>query len=993
MQALDVAVVQTGAKLDSSWKGCPLKMQSEQRLRDELAGVLRDAGLDPVDDPDILDMDFEEQLGLGSIELADLLIRVGDAYSVELPSDAMGRFRRPRDVLEAVETALGGAAAGGRQPAIARLPQAPARDDSTSSIEITSIDQLMPGVSTLLELIRTRAETTGHHPHLKFLTPDGEVSDLTYADLWERGRRAAAGLVNLGLVHGERVAIVTATGPDFFVAFVGALCAGGVPVPIYPPVRLDDLDGYVERHGRILRSAGAAIVISDPMFKAAGDLLCTVTPSLRASVTPADLGDATTGLFCVETPPELAFIQYTSGSTGDPKGVALTHANLLANTRAISEATMAGGLHPGDTGVSWMPLYHDFGLIGTWMGIALCTGATVVLMSPIDFLTKPASWLWAIDRFRAKAIASTPFGLDHVTGRVSDDHIAGLDLSSVELAVLGAEPVRATGLDDFCRRFEPYGFRRSALAPAYGLAETCVAVTISRGRPQGPRVDIVDADRLAVDRLAVPASPGSRTRSLVTAGTPIGDQQVQVVGATDENRHPVPDRHEGRVLIQGKSVMSGYFGRPDATAAIRFGDWLDTGDLGYLADGELFITGRIKDLIIKAGRNYHPQDIERAVGEVPGVRKGCVIAFGEDMPEHGEGIVVVAETATEAARHDEIKAAIRAAVVATTGTSADDVALIPRGGVLKTSSGKLRRQETRQAYRDGTLGKPAAGRLRLAMTMARLGVFRAQTFADRCRQSVVGAYIAGVAMIVVLLTVGSALVPRSRAATWRAARRRVGLMFALTGMPFRRTGVPLPEGQALYVSNHPTDMDPLLLMAAFDRPVSMTGKGRLFSGLFGVIAERLGVIALEPASLESSLASYERMQTLLTQGASIHIFPEGERRDTPGTYPFRLGAFKLAASAGVPIVPLALKGPRDVMRGRPYRPAALEVEVLPPVLLDCDPSDLVALAEGRAEIRRMIADAAGEPLVDMRGFRKPAVKDSVAARFTTWGGGRRARSK
>ncbi len=963
-------------------------MQSEQRLRDELAGVLRDAGLGQIDDPDVLDFDFEEQLGLGSIELADLLIRVGGAYGVDLPTDGIGRFRRPRDLLEAIEQALGVDAAAGGQPAIARLPKAPTRDESVSSIS-----QMLPAASTLLDLLAARAEKDGSFPHLKFLAADGQVTELTYGELWDRGRRAAAGMVNLGLVTGERVAILAATGPDFFVAFVGTLCAGGVPVPIYPPVRLDDLDGYIQRHSRILRSAGAAFIVSDPQFKAAAELLCAATPSLRESATVDSLTNGSAGFFCVESPPELALIQYTSGSTGDPKGVALTHANLLANTQAISEATIRAGLCPGDVGVSWMPLYHDFGLIGTWMGIALCTGATVVLMSPVDFLIKPASWLWAIDRFRAKAIATTPFGLDHVTGRVSDDHIAGLDLSSIELAVLGAEPIRVSALDDFCRRFEPYGFRRSAFAPAYGLAETCVAVTLARGGPQGPRVDTVDADRLAVDRRAVPAGPGSRTRSLVSAGKPIGDQQVRVVGATDPRHQPLPERHEGRVLIQGKSVMAGYFGRPEATAAIRLGDWLDSGDLGYLADGELFITGRIKDLIIKAGRNYHPQDIEQAVGQVPGVRRGCVIAFGEDMPEHGEGIVVVAETATDAARHDELKALIRAAVVATTGTSADDVVLIPRGGVLKTSSGKLRRQETRQAYRDGTLGKGAAGQWRLAATMARLGWYRARTFADRCRQSVVGAYIAGVAMFVVLISVASALWPRDRATTWRFARRRLRLLFAATGMSFRRTGVPLPEGQALYVSNHPTDMDPLLLVSAFDRPVSMTGKGRLFKGLFGVIAERLGVIALEPGSLESSLGSYERMRALLAEGASIHIFPEGERRDTPGIYPFRLGAFKLAASAGVPIVPLALRGPREVMRGRPYRPAALEVEVLPAVRLECDPSDLAALAKGRAEIRRMIAEATAEPLVDIRGFKKPVVRDSVATRFTTWGGLRGARSR
>jgi 1-acyl-sn-glycerol-3-phosphate acyltransferase len=961
-------------------------MQSEQTLREELAGVLRDAGLEEIDDPDILDFDFEEQLGLGSIELADLLIRVGNACAVELPSDGVGRFRRPRDLLEAVERARGVDASAGSRPAVSRLPKAPTRDTS-----ISSLARMQPEALTLLNLLRFRADNDGRHPHLQFLTADGQVSELTYGELWDRGRRAAAGMVNLGLVTGERVAILAVTGPDFFVAFVGVLCAGGVPVPIYPPVRLDDLEGYVQRQSRILRSAGAAFIVSDPQFKAAAELLCAATPSLREAVTVDSLDNGGAGFFCVESPPDLAFIQYTSGSTGDPKGVALTHANLLANIRAISEATIRAGLHPGDVGVSWMPLYHDFGLIGTWMGIAIYTGATVVLMSPVDFLIKPASWLWAIDRFRAKAIATTPFGLDHVTRRVPDDHIAGVDLSSIELAVLGAEPIRMSSLDDFCRRFEPYGFRRSAFAPAYGLAETCVAVTLASG---GPRVDIVDADRLAVDHRAVPAGPESRTRSLVSAGTPIGDQQVRVVGLAEPGLEPLPERHEGRVLIRGKSVMAGYFGRPEATAAIRVGDWLDTGDLGYLADGELFITGRIKDVIIKAGRNYHPQDIEQAVGEVPGVRKGCVIAFGEDMPEHGEGIVVIAETTTDVAGHDELKALIRAAVVEATGTSADDVVLAPRGSVLKTSSGKLRRRETRQAYRDGTLGKGASGgRWRLAAMMARLGWYRARTFVDRARQSVVGAYIAGVAMFFVLTSVGSALWPRDRVTTWRLARRRLRLLFAATGMSFRRTGVPLPEGQALYVSNHPTDMDPLLLIGAFDRPVSMTGKGRLFKGLFGVLAERLGVVALEPRSLESSLASYERMRELLAEGVSIHMFPEGERRDTPGIYPFRLGAFKLAASAGIPIVPLALKGPRDVMRGRPYRPAALEVEVLPAVRMECDPSDLAALSKGRAEIRRMIAEAAGEPLVDIRGFKKPVVRDSVATRFTTWDGLRRSRSR
>lgn len=951
-------------------------MRTEQRLREELAGVLRDAGLQQVDDPNILDFDFAERLGLGSIELADLLIRVGNAYAVELPSDGIGRFRRPRDMLEAIEQAPGVEAAPVGQPMIAPLPESPNTGAAISTFSLAS------GAASLLDVLRARADMDGQHPHLKFLTPDGDLSTLTYGELWEQGRKAAGGMANLGLVSGERVAILALTGPDFFVAFVGVLCAGGVPVPIYPPVRLDDLDSYVARQSRILRSAGAAFIVSDPLFEAAAALLCSATPSLRESATVASLTDCGAAPMCVATPPELALIQYTSGSTGDPKGVALTHANLLANTEAISAAVVGAGLRPSDVAVSWMPLYHDFGLIGTWMGLGLFAGATIVLISPIDFLAKPALWLWAIDRFRATAVATTPFGLNHVLRRVADDHITGLDLSSLKFAFMGAEPIRAYSVEDFCTRFEPYGFRRTAIAPAYGLAESCVCVTVARGLQDGPRVDHVDADLLATARRAVPAGPGSRTRTLVSVGTPVGDQQIRVVEAHGR-QEALPDRHEGRVLVRGKSVMAGYFGRPDATAAVRVGDWLDTGDLGYLADGELFITGRVKDLIIKAGRNFHPQDIEQPIGELPGVRKGCVIAFGEEnCGPGGEGIVVVAETTTEPAGHDELEASIRAAVVEATGTSADDVVLIARGTILKTSSGKLRRQETRQAYRDGTLVRSAAGQRPAVGARTR---YRVQRSAGRCRETLVGTYIAVMTMSMILMCAGITARLRDRTTTWRFLHRMVRVLFAAIGMSFQRTGVELPDGQAVYVSNHPTDMDPLLLLAAMRQPMWLTAKSRVLTGVLGTLAERLGVVAVE-ADLESSLVSYEQMNSLLARGESIHIFAEGERRHTPGIYPFRLGAFKLAASAGVPIVPLVLRGSRDVMQGRPYRPAALEVEVLPPVWINCDPSDLAGLAKARAEVRQMFSDASGEALIDTRGYIRPAGRPSIATRFSAWAG-------
>ena len=556
-------------------------MQSEHRLREELAAVLRDSGIGEIDDPDILDFDFEEQLGLGSIELADLIVRVGDAYGVELPTDGFGRFRRPRDLLEAIEQEGGVAAAAIDRPAIdtgMALPETP-----KTGAPIAILSEMEPAPATLLDALRARADNHRDHPHLKFLTADGEVNTLTFGELWDQGRHAAAGMANLGLVTAERVAILALTGPDFFVAFVGTLARVGFRRPSTRPCDSTNWTatssvkpGFCEVPGRLhhLRSA----------VQGGADLICTVTPSLRESTTVAALTGGGAAPFCVESPPELALIQYTSGSTGDPKGVALTHANLLANTQGISEAAAVGGL-PGDVALNWMPLYHDFGLIASWMAAGIFTGATVVMMSPVDFLTKPTLWLWAIRLVSGgRPVATTTFGLDHVARRVSDERVAGLDLSSVKFAVLGAEPVRVSAVDEFCRRFEPYGFRRGAFAPGYGLAESCVAVTIARDEGR-PRVDHVDAELLATAGRAVPAPPGSRTRSLVSVGTPINGQQVRVVEVTDERLEPLAERLEGRVLVQGKSVMSGYFGRPEATALVRMGDWLDTGDLGYLVNG------------------------------------------------------------------------------------------------------------------------------------------------------------------------------------------------------------------------------------------------------------------------------------------------------------------------------------------------------------------------------------------------------------------------
>ncbi|HEY4562662.1 MAG TPA: AMP-binding protein, partial [Thermoanaerobaculia bacterium] len=422
-----------------------------------------------------LDSSLERDLGLDSLGRVELLARLERSFGVRLPEGLLGTAETPRDLLQALAAAHPAAAPGEGFGTIEPLGGGEAAPDRTR---------------TLLEVLDWHARRHPDRRHILFYPGDGEPEELTYGELARRARAVAAGLVHLGVEPGRAVGIMLPTGLEYFAAFFGSQLAGGVPVPLYPPARKSQIEDHLRRQAGILRTAEAEVLITFPEVLTLARLLGAQLPGLRV-VTVEQLA---AGPVPLTLPPvrgeDVAFLQFTSGSTGNPKGVVLTHGNLLANLRAIGKGA---DIRPDDVVVSWLPLYHDMGLIGCWMG-SLYFGMPLVLMSPLSFLARPSRWLWAIHRHRATLSAAPNFAYELCTAKIPDEEIAGLDLSSWRMALNGAEPVSPEALRRFSERLAPYGFRPAAMTPVYGLAECALALAFPPlGR--GPRIDAIERDR------------------------------------------------------------------------------------------------------------------------------------------------------------------------------------------------------------------------------------------------------------------------------------------------------------------------------------------------------------------------------------------------------------------------------------------------------------------------------------------------------------------
>jgi fatty-acyl-CoA synthase len=545
---------------------------------------------------------------------------------------------------------------------------------------------------------------------------EGETK-LSHAELFERARRAASGLVARGIAAGDRVAVIAATSPEFFDGFFGASLAGAVPVPLYPPVRLGRLDEYHARTAAMLRAARVRLVLTDSRTRR---VLGRTIESARPELGCVPLGElqALPRELPSQAPDALGFIQFSSGTTHAPKPVALTHRQILANVRAIGGEIL--GTYPERDGfrhvaVSWLPLYHDMGLVGG-VFTSLFHGRDLVLIPPEHFIARPALWLRAIARHRATISPAPNFAYSLCVERVRDAELSGLDLSSWLVAMNGAEPVTPRVLERFVERFAAYGLREQALTPVYGLAEATLAVTFS-ALAERFTVHRFDARALLEEARAVPVAAGGTP--IVSLGPPLPGFAVEIRG---DDGGALPEAALGRVTVRGPSLMSGYDGMPEETARALRDGWLDTGDVGFLWRGELHLYGRAKDLIIVRGRNHAPQDIELALSGVPGVREGCSAAVGA-LGDDGEGeeLWLFVERAHGARETDAaIAEAVRRRTLERSGLAAARVIVLAPGTLPRTSSGKIRRSEALRLQRSGALTAPASVSLpRLALEMMR----------------------------------------------------------------------------------------------------------------------------------------------------------------------------------------------------------------------------------------------------------------------------------
>lgn len=909
-----------------------------------------------------LDSDLDRDLGLDSLGRAELVLRIDRTFKVRLPDRLIGEADTPGDLLRALRAAA---------PDRGRLVLRP--EGEAALLPEVSAPQ---AAQTLIAALGFHVAKHADRPHIYLWHGEDDEECITYGGLDRAARAIAHGLLERGLTPGDRVAIMLPTEAAFFAAFYGVIYAGGTPVPIYPPFRRAQVEDHLRRQARILRNAAASVLIVGQEIRSLGTLLFGLAGDLRHVETAAAL--SRTG--SLEQPPTagsetVALIQYTSGSTGDPKGVVLTHANLLANIRAMGEALEASS---ADTFVSWLPLYHDMGLIGAWLA-TLYYGAPTIIMPPLAFLADPGRWLRAIARHRGTLSAAPNFAFELCCKNVRDEDMAGYDLSSLRMVVNGAEPVSPATIARFTKQFTKFGFRPQTMAPVYGLAENAVGLAF----PPVGRLPIIDrVQRLALSRdgRAIPADPKDATAlEFVACGRPIPRHEIRIV---DDAGIEVPDRVEGRLQFKGPSATAGYFRNPTKTQVLFDGEWLESDDRAYIADGDIFITGRIKDIIIKAGRNIYPHELEELAGTIEGVRKGCVAAFPTiDARTGTERLIVLAETRlTDPGAIATMKQRIVEAATSLLDMAPDEVIAAPPRTVPKTSSGKVRRSAARALYESGNLavGGRALWWQLTRLTISSFGV-RARRAWHQLGEYAFAAYwwsfLVAMAVFVWLLVV---LLPRR---SWRQAviHGAACTFLWLTGStPRVESEAWLPDKGVILISNHSSYLDPLVLMAVIPGSLSFVAKEELAGQrVAGPFLRRIGTLFARRMDAAGGIEDAQRQLAAVGSGERVVTFPEGTLTRMPGLLDFQLGAFLVAAEAGVPVLPVTIHGTRSILRGGQWFPRRGEIVVYLGEMLAPDGNDFEAAVRLRNAARAKMLQQCGEP--DL-AYEKVDLEPAVAPR-------------
>jgi fatty-acyl-CoA synthase len=532
------------------------------------------------------------------------------------------------------------------------------------------------------------------------MTTETGPQRVSWREIHDDARAVGAALQARGLVPGDHVAILGPTSRELITIVRGCWMAGLASMVLPLPMRMGSLDVFIDStRGRIIHGDAKLLLIDDLLadfyVAAEGDPPIMPMKAIMPGAPNVPTGDALE--IPTPDPERLVILQYTSGSTSEPKGVMIPDRVLSANIDACAEAAE---LDRDDAMVSWLPLYHDMGLVG-FLALPMTKGVDLVQAAPQDFLAHPGNWMQWLSDYRATATAGPNFSWVLATRALK--RMKDLDLSRLTVALSGAEPVDPRAVDAFVAEASRFGFTAGGMFPAFGMAEVAIGGTFPPRR-RGLVTDTVDRIVLETQRVAKPVvihdedELGLTARQLPLLGKPVPGLEMKVVDP--ETFEELPERHVGELLLRGTSVTPGYYKRPDATAALFHEGWLCTGDLAYILDGELVLCGRIKDVIIVGGRNVFPEDIERAVGPLDGVRAGNVIAFGMEGYKGKESVVVVAEVRVSDTSGDlaEIRERIHHRTLEVCGLPPRDVMLVTPGTLPKTSSGKLQRAKCRDEY-------------------------------------------------------------------------------------------------------------------------------------------------------------------------------------------------------------------------------------------------------------------------------------------------------
>lgn len=856
---------------------------------------------------------LDKDLGIDSIAKVELFHEIEETFQLYLSDELLGQAMTVNDILEALK--VGHSQISFKSDFIQNAPSATQFSAKSSQ--------------SLVELLLYWAKREPQRPHIYYQDEKGSEKVITFKLLLENAQKVANGLYALGIRSHDTVAIMLPTSEAFFYCFMGVQLLGAVPVPIYPPFRPDKIEEYALREEKILKKAEVSVLITFDRAEKLSELLSAFIHSLKTVTTYDRLITANKKAPIQKVKDDHpALIQFTSGSTNVPKGVLLTHRNLLSNIECAGQAI---DVRSNEVVVSWLPLYHDMGLIGCWFG-SLYHACPLVIMSPLSFLSRPERWLWAIHYHRGTISAAPNFAYELCIKRIKEKDIEGLDLSTWRLSLNGAEAVNPRTVEGFIKKFQPYGFKPETFFPVYGLAESTVALCfppIDRV-PKIDKIDLLDYEKKSIATAV--ADESSKHLKFVCCGKPIPEHEVRIVN--DQNQE-LPERMIGSIQFKGPSTMQGYYNNPEATKAIFKEGWCDTGDLGYFADGEIYITGRKKDIIIKAGRNLFPEVIEDVTGQVNGVRKGSVVAFGVVDSRLGtEKLVIVAESQerSKEAKATMIQAIVERVAIAL-GVPPDEVKIVLPNTIPKTSSGKLQRSQCKMMYESGSLTKWSLPLwLQITKIVIKGGMSKCLKKIRTATQFLYTCYVWMIS-IVIIFPVWLAIICLPARKSRPIARMGAKLLLKLACIkvnindPYKSLENNIAK---VLVANHASYIDGLILYSILPDEFSFVVKKGVFKApLLKSLMSKHAHFGVDREDFQKNIEDTENIINSLKNGRSLAIFPEGTFTAAKGLRAFKSGAFKIATENNLPVLPVALSGTREVLRSHEWllKPNTISVTV------------------------------------------------------------------